>query len=345
MKAELDRRVEEGLVSARTDGDLTLYAYSPSCVGLRAWDEFTRAARGLVLRADGTVAARPWPKFFNLGEQPETQVANLPREVPEVSEKADGSLIVVFHDGARWRAVTRGAWDSPQARWAQAWLASTAPVASMDPSLTWLFELVAPWNRVVLRYEREELLLLGRVETATGRDESYADAAAEAARLGLRTPPFHRGRVEEFDPADPAARGVEGFVARYSNGLRVKLKYAAYLALHRIVTGSTPRTVWERLRAGEPAFPEDLPDEFLGWYEGVRDAILARRAALEAEIEAAWNATDRSRTRKGIAESWARLGGPVKAALFRRLDGRSNEELLWKAVYPEGGEGWFGGGR
>ena len=61
------------------------------------------------------VRATPFPKLFNYGE---FGIA-LPDAPFEVFDKLDGSLGIVFHDGARWRVVTKGAFDSAQARWAQ----------------------------------------------------------------------------------------------------------------------------------------------------------------------------------------------------------------------------------
>src|SRR4051812_11954403 len=116
MFAELRSRVEQGYVVAARCEHLTVYNYSTKCVYEEAWDEITMAARGLVLDDSGVVIARPWPKFFNLNERPETMLAALPQETPELAEKYDGSLVVLFYDlvTGQWRAITRGCWDNEQ---------------------------------------------------------------------------------------------------------------------------------------------------------------------------------------------------------------------------------------
>lgn len=66
MLDELRKRIDDGLITATPNGRLTIYNYSNHCVYERAWDEYTMAARGLVLDDTGRILARPWPKFFNL---------------------------------------------------------------------------------------------------------------------------------------------------------------------------------------------------------------------------------------------------------------------------------------
>jgi hypothetical protein len=53
-------------------------------------------------------------------------------------------------------------------------------------------------------------------------------------------------------------------VIRFERGLRVKLKTEEYIALHRIISRLTPKTVLELLKLGDEAFHEyavQLPDE------------------------------------------------------------------------------------
>jgi len=109
----LEDRVAAGALARVMDGSLALYVYTNRCVYDGLWDDVTVLARGLVLDLSARrVLATPFPKFFNYGER---GVA-LPDEPFEVSEKVDGSLGIVFNDGDRWRVVTKGAFDSAQAR-------------------------------------------------------------------------------------------------------------------------------------------------------------------------------------------------------------------------------------
>lgn len=341
MKAEFDALAEKGFVSAKRHPalPLTLYCYTQRAVFENVWDThpLVRKARGLVLHDQGHVVARPFEKFFNVGERPETLLEALPAgEVPELSEKLDGSLIIAFYFDGKWHTCTKGAWDSPQAQWAQAWFDGRKSWADNHLSTkdTYLFELLAPWNRIVVPYTTEELVLLSAVHAETGEDLSYESTMAEARAIGLRAPKVIRGAPKDLDMA-LKVDDQEGFVVRYSNGLRVKMKYDCYKALHKIVTGLSEVGIWERLQAGEFDPPDSLPDEFMAWYRRVRTDIIARQDAVEARVDAAWGTTARGRTRKEIAIEWQAYDPMVKACLFRRLDGKQYRDLLWKASRPE----------
>lgn len=69
---------------------VTLYDYSQVCQFERCWTPETMQCRGLVVHDNGTVIARPFPKFFNVEEHDEP----LPSEEFEVFDKLDGSLII-----------------------------------------------------------------------------------------------------------------------------------------------------------------------------------------------------------------------------------------------------------
>ncbi len=111
-----------------------------------------------------TEVATPFPKFFNVGEKRGT-VPDLPFEV---YEKLDGSLIIAFYHAGRWRTATKGAFDSPQAVWAQGRLDATDLIA-LVPGTTYLFEAVYPENRIVVRYAEPALVLLAAYD-ADGRE-------------------------------------------------------------------------------------------------------------------------------------------------------------------------------
>ena len=118
----------------------------------------------------------------------------------------------------------------------------------------------------------------------------------------------------------------------------MKIKYAEYLRLHRLVTGLTARTVWDVLAAcGDlAALTAPLPDEFHPW---VRAVAAALTAALQAHAEAVETAY--GEIVAGLPAGWsrrdfaARVGRhPLAKALFLRLDGKEYRQLLWRLVRP-----------
>ena len=331
LKEQLEIRVRDGLVNATTFGHLTLYNYSSRCVYDRVWDDVTMAARGLVLDDDGRVIARPWPKFFNLGERPEDL---LPAETPELSKKYDGSLVIMFFDDRLgWKAVTRGCWDNDQTRYANGWLESHRELLRKE--YTYLFELVAPWNRIVVHYPKDDLILLGMVEAETGKDWSCAETQREAIRCGFTPIEFETRPIHSLNLDDPAITNEEGFVARFSNGYRVKLKYKQYLYLHKIVTGLTVKGIWEILSSGSHPDFSNVPDEFMDWYARQRDTIQARFDAIKSETLAVFNSVfGRKTSRKEYALEFLKHG-EMSTALFMLLDGKDPAEAIWKQCKPD----------
>jgi RNA ligase len=133
---KLWKEVEAGRVSVSQSGGLSIFKYTQETHIKNLWNETNRHARGIIFAADGTIVARPFEKFFNLGECPQTQVDNLPwHENVEVYEKMDGSCGIGYFgmDGPSpattiipintvlgdpipmWRLATPGSMESDQA--------------------------------------------------------------------------------------------------------------------------------------------------------------------------------------------------------------------------------------
>lgn len=289
MKLDLkpfDRRVEKKLLTRREKGDLLIYNYTNSCHWENAWDKYTEMARGLILKKDGTVVARPFPKFFNLGQTGKTDMKNLPAYQPEVTEKLDGSLGILYKDENGYAISTRGAFDSEQAKWATNWLRNHMVKVCHEKNIqysnlpwsenvTYLFEIIYPMNRIVVDYgQRKELVLLGLVHNWTGKIYKFQDVFAEANRLGFSYALPTTLLLEQIqDLAKNAKKGMseEGFVLFYpEENLQVKVKYEDYIRLHRLTFGISVKSIWENMMYGQK--PEvifaDAPDEVMKWVEG-----------------------------------------------------------------------------
>jgi len=62
-----------GHISAKTNGDLTLFNYKPQAQFEGRWNPYEMVCRGLIINnKTGGVVARPFDKFFNWGEGGET---------------------------------------------------------------------------------------------------------------------------------------------------------------------------------------------------------------------------------------------------------------------------------
>lgn len=276
--------VAEGHVTGRRLDDLTIYNYTPNAQYSGAWTPTVRACRGLIIRDDGVVAARPWDKFFNLGEP----CAPAPcASVPHATVKHDGSLGILFAHKRRARWATRGAFDSPQAAAAnEMW--GDRPASIIPDDWTVLAEIIHPASRVVVRYDFEGLIVLGARRISTGDDVPHAEAEAWARIAGLRFVETVPGDVPSLCRA---ARDLddqhEGFVLRWDTPdgpLRLKVKGAAYQRVHRLLSGMTDRRIADLWYFRDrSAFPL-LPEEVVATAEESWREMDARAAQLEADV-------------------------------------------------------------
>ena len=334
---ELHEFVANGYCTRRRHASLPLCIYNYSQrtqfdFKAHDWPDVLRDARGLVLDENGVVVGRGFAKFFNLSQLP-----TLPGGHPEFWEKVDGSLILMFlYEGKRVFS-TRGSFESDQALWAQGWFAAQAPDYFPPPGETVLMEAVYPGNRIVVDYGGlEELVALGSVDLA-GADtptwQSLPDQIRRARFHGVQDP-----------HAIPEMSG-EGFVLRWPDGTRAKVKLDEYVRLHRMIFGTSTKTIWASLRAGESpeATPADLPVELRDWISTQAALLRARHAAVLAEtrrfVDEAVGLGLVQGPRKEFA-AWVNSNGEIKKRglggfIFRVADGKDITDEIWRSVEPE----------
>ncbi|MFD0520246.1 RNA ligase [Paractinoplanes durhamensis] len=166
--AELATVVETGLVRRQRHPSLPLsiYNYTEACQYTGAWTPVTLACRGLIVDDAGRVLARPLRKFFNHTEAHAPQADGQVR----VTDKSDGSLGIIYHDGTGLAVATRGSFASDQAIHATELLNKRYADFVPPTGRTVLVEIIYPGNRIVVDYAGlDDLVLLGAVDIATGR--------------------------------------------------------------------------------------------------------------------------------------------------------------------------------
>ncbi len=308
---------------------LRLYNYAAKCQYERLWCDTSLQCRGLIFHGD-EVVARPFRKFFNDTEHPPEEV---PWHLPcEITEKLDGSLLIVFHFDGQWIAATRGSFESEQAGRGLAILAARYGLNALLPHVTYLFEVIYPGNRIVVDYgDREDVVLIGMFETKSG-EEVPLDAAPSGLNVVRRLP----STANSADLRSVIRDEDEGYVVRFANGFRVKVKGERYMQLHRILSCISSRMVWEHLSSGS-SFDDVLgvvPDEFSKWVIRERDEQYAAFNAIMVRTCEAVSVVRALPTRKDKALRIIADYKDVSAPAFCLLDGKDASAAIWKGLYP-----------
>jgi len=268
-KELLSQMISEKLVSVTKHpiADLWIYNYSPRVQYEKLWNEITLQTRGLILDKEMNVVAKPFGKFFNYEEHQESEI---PKLGFDVFDKLDGSLGILYWLNDKPFIATRGSFFSEQAVHATQILNEkySHVFSNLEKDKTYLFEIIYPQNRIVVDYgDMDDLILLTSICHKTG-NESQPDIGFPLVKKYSGVNDFTKLREQE-------AENSEGFVVRFHNGFRLKMKYAEYVRLHRIITGVSNVAVWEYMKDGK-SFDELLqkvPDEFYTWLTKTKTVI------------------------------------------------------------------------
>jgi len=332
----LERYVAEGWLISQTHPTLplTIYNYSQATQYEAKWDEVTLSCRGLVFDDEGNQVSYPFKKFFNIEENKHTPANDF-----EIYEKVDGSLITVFNYNGEWVVSSRGSFTSDQAIAAQKLFKQLMNLDRIDKAATYLFELIAPWNRIVVDYgEREELILLGA--RAKYFEASHLDLYELSKMLGCNL-------IRKFDFDDYKEiqklnwENSEGFIVRFSNGDRCKIKFADYVKLHRVLTNCSSYDIWENLKEFNKLPEEmlqDVPDEFYDWVHGVEWKLRKSFNHIEHLHMAHLSSIIRyGLDRKEFALRVQELDDANHGLIFAMYNNKQDKvkQLIWKMIKPE----------
>lgn len=332
MLSTLEKYYEDGLLHKQTHPtlDLTIWNYSPRVQYERLWDDITMQCRGLVTNSKGEIVARPFKKFFNYEEhKPE----DIPNESFEVYEKMDGSLGIVFYYENEWHLATRGSFTSPQAIKGREIL-NKYRLDMLSWSKTYLFEIIYPENRIVVNYgDEEKLVLLGCNFKKTNQEapiDLYSDFGFDIVTL-------YKTWGEGYDLLkEEISKDKEGYVIRFKNGFRMKIKGEEYVRLHRILTNISNRDIWEYLKDEKPFddLLEKVPDEFNNWVKDTVRDLTVRFENIEKDYKEIFeNLSNQNLSRKDFAAKAKHYRH--SNILFNLLDGKNPKQSIWKILYPD----------
>ena len=195
-----------------------------------------RECRGIKFdAATGNTLARPFHKFFNIGERAETQPESIDFTRPHwIMSKVDGSMIhPMIVNGALVLSTRMG--RTKHAMTAERHL--TATLSSwfeecLTAGWTPICEWIAPDNRIIIKYPDSKLVLLAIRNTVSG-DYMGPDAVSDGSRrAGIEAVDLHPswdGDARAFMASVAALKDEEGYVIRFADGLWLKCKAVDYV--------------------------------------------------------------------------------------------------------------------
>lgn len=311
-------------VNKHPEHDLYIYNYTQNAQFERVWNEATLACRGLILDGNGNVKARPFPKFFNLGEI-ENEV--LPDFTFEVYDKMDGSLGILYWINDIPFIASRGSFASDQSDKANEMLHEKYrnSWSFLDKNKTYLFEIIYPENRIVLDYgAAEELVLLAIIDTRSGEEFPLED-------IGFPIVEKYNGIKDILLLKEMDIDNKEGFIIKYANNFRVKIKFEEYLRLHRIITQVSNVNIWEYLKTNQSMeeILERVPDEFFDWVKQTKNDLENKYSVIENQCKLDFKVLE---SRKETALYFLTCKYP--GVLFAMLDNIDYSAIIWKMIRP-----------
>lgn len=209
-----------------------------------------RECRGITFGPDNRIISRPLHKFYNLGEKPATQLANIDwSSDTHVMPKLDGSLGASFVLNGRIGLKTKGGHHSRQS------IAMTdfvhkhtnyrdfvSGIISQD--LTANFEFIAPQERIVVDNGGETSLTLLHVrDNITGQYLNVENLIRKYDIPTVVRSVVDPHTIEDYLNEKAKHTEEEGVVFQFDSGEMIKFKTEWYLRLHKLLSYRRERDI------------------------------------------------------------------------------------------------------
>ena len=222
----------------KDDGPYTLIKYGFGITQFKEIGELGLEARGLIIKKCGdsyTEVCHGLNKFFNMEEPCAASIDW--KHGFSVLEKMDGTNIRLWCDEGEWHISTLGTIFADNDEYGLLFKKACGDfnnyVKELDPSYTYVYELVGPLNRIVVRYEETAAYFICKRNLKSGLEHS---TALEALRCGIRVIPSFpvKNKWQAILLQHGLPENVEGMVVCDSHFNRIKLKTDWYLELHKV---------------------------------------------------------------------------------------------------------------
>jgi T4 RnlA family RNA ligase len=180
------------------------------------------------------------PKFFNINQTEMTLLSNIQNKtIVSVNEKMDGSMIsFIILPNNKVVAKTIGATESEQAVGANRIINDDPELLRiitecLNNNVQIMFEYISPKNRIVLHYEKTELVLIRLRDMNTGKMLRYDEAPVDISYL-KKAETIDISLSDMLDEAETLA-DYEGWVITFED-MMCKQKTKWYFELHMMLT-------------------------------------------------------------------------------------------------------------
>jgi hypothetical protein len=211
-----------------------------------------RECRGIVLEDETyDLVAKGFTRFFNYGECEEER-NKFDWSNFTVTEKVDGSLILLYFYQDHWRVNTSGSFADGQAgiyngTWEKLFAEATKTsvthnvISNLNCNYTYIFELCSLFTQVVQIHPTPKAIFLGAYDILNNYELTFEEVKEEANRLGISkilVPTYNMKSTEDIysflEEKEKEDKTYEGVVIRDGHNIRFKIKTEAYVRLHHM---------------------------------------------------------------------------------------------------------------
>lgn len=259
------------------DNNIVILNYTDLTTYERRWNKYTMSARGLILDLTDVndngkiyILAKPFGKFFNYGENKDYEKDIDFSDIESVTEKMDGSLGISYFFNGEIRFATRGSFNSDQAikateMWRNKYADKFNWIGYINFPYTMLVEIIYPQNRVVVDYKgMKDLVMLSITNLSIMKDEPLSVVKNLASNLGMPVTKEYRYDLHKLlEMKKTISANEEGWIIKFGNGKRLKIKGDEYLKVHKAIYGLSDKAkvkAWAENTIDE--LIKSIPEEF-----------------------------------------------------------------------------------
>lgn len=346
----LDEYVEKGLLRKAEDKDLVQYNYSEMVNNApmgELWDEITMFNRGNIYeKKTGRLIAKAMPKFLNLGQLSEEKQKELILKPQfNLTEKMDGCLGILYMYNGEIRCNSRGGFDNHVTDKIKELLPKYIMVKRILEHNTLNVEVISPETKIICDYgDIQDLYLI----TAFSNNEeigefSYKDLnmMAQIMRMPV-VKEYHMTWEALLRWQKEADSSQEGFVVRFPNNERIKIKSEDYLRIAKLKMGFSKKRIWECMRDDAfnrtntlKEYMDNIPDELSKQAKQYLDELEQDMKNICVEV-CKLHVETQDIPQKELAAVLREKNPLLSGAVFNIRNGKPFERSIIKLIEPKG---------